>query len=100
MTLSIIDLTMTVSIRHSALTFSIVNLIVTVCITTLSIMTYSIVDLIVYSQHKTVSIMKLVTSLSVIMVSVTFSYCYAECHYAECHNAECRGAVEVVFFAL
>jgi hypothetical protein len=24
------------------------------------------------------------------MMSVTFSYCYAECHYAECHYAESR----------
>ncbi len=39
---------------------------------------------------------------SAFMVSVTFSYCYAECryavcrsaecHYAECHYAECRCA--------
>jgi hypothetical protein len=28
--------------------------------------------------------------LSVIMLSVTFYYDYAECHYAECHYAECR----------
>ncbi len=28
--------------------------------------------------------------LVVIMLSVAFSYCYAECHYAECHYAECR----------
>jgi hypothetical protein len=27
-----------------------------------------------------------------IMLSVTFSYCYAECGYAECCNAECRYA--------
>ncbi len=26
------------------------------------------------------------------MLSVAFSYCYAECHYAECHYAECRHA--------
>jgi hypothetical protein len=28
--------------------------------------------------------------VSVIMPSVAFSYCYAECHYAECRYAECR----------
>ncbi len=32
------------------------------------------------------------------LLSVTFSYCYAECHYAECyyaecHYAECRGVL-------
>jgi len=37
-------------------------------------------------------------ALSVIMLSVIFSYCYAGCYYdmfcyAECHYAECRGAV-------
>ncbi len=26
------------------------------------------------------------------MLSVAFSYCYAECHYAECRYAECRYA--------
>jgi hypothetical protein len=26
------------------------------------------------------------------MLSVTFSYCYAECRYAECHYAERSGA--------
>jgi hypothetical protein len=30
--------------------------------------------------------------LSVIKLSVAFSYCYAERHYAECRYAECRGA--------
>jgi hypothetical protein len=25
------------------------------------------------------------------MLSVTFSYCCAECNYAECRYAECRG---------
>jgi hypothetical protein len=25
------------------------------------------------------------------MLSVPFSFCYAECHYAECHYAGCRG---------
>jgi hypothetical protein len=30
--------------------------------------------------------------LSVIMLSVTFSHCYAQCHYAECRYAECRYA--------
>ncbi len=28
--------------------------------------------------------------LSVIMLDVTFSYCYAECHNALCHYAEGR----------
>jgi hypothetical protein len=26
------------------------------------------------------------------MLSVAFSFCYAECRYAECHYAECRYA--------
>ncbi len=26
-----------------------------------------------------------------VVLSVAFSYCYAECHYAECRYAECRG---------
>jgi hypothetical protein len=30
--------------------------------------------------------------LSVVMLNVVFSYCYAECHYAECYYAECRYA--------
>ncbi len=30
--------------------------------------------------------------LSLIMLNVVFSYCYAECYYAECHYVECRGA--------
>jgi hypothetical protein len=30
--------------------------------------------------------------LSVIMLRVGFSYCYAECCYAECHYAKCRYA--------
>jgi hypothetical protein len=35
--------------------------------------------------------------LSLILLNVVFSYCYAECHYAECnyvecHHAECRDA--------
>ncbi len=35
---------------------------------------------------------------SVIMLSFTFSYCYAECHYAyrlnaKCRYAECHGAI-------
>jgi hypothetical protein len=30
--------------------------------------------------------------LSVIILSVAFSYYYAGCHYAECRIAECRGA--------
>jgi hypothetical protein len=24
------------------------------------------------------------------MMSIAFSYCFAECHYAECRCAECR----------
>jgi hypothetical protein len=28
-------------------------------------------------------------ALSVIMLSVAFSYCYPECHYGECRYAEC-----------
>jgi hypothetical protein len=28
--------------------------------------------------------------ISVTMLSVAFSYCFAECHYAECHYAECH----------
>ncbi len=32
--------------------------------------------------------------LSVIRLSVTFSYCYAECHYAECRYSEGRGALD------
>ncbi len=31
-------------------------------------------------------------ALSIIRLSVTFSYCYAECRYAVCHYAECRYA--------
>ncbi len=37
------------------------------------------------------------------MLSVAFSYCYAECRYAvcrryaECRYAECRGAYNVTF---
>jgi hypothetical protein len=30
--------------------------------------------------------------LTVIMLCVSFSYCYANCHYAECRYAECRYA--------
>jgi hypothetical protein len=28
--------------------------------------------------------------LNVVMLSVAFSYCYAECNYDECHYAECH----------
>jgi len=30
--------------------------------------------------------------LTVIMLSVAFYYCYAQCHYADCRYAECSGA--------
>ncbi len=35
--------------------------------------------------------------LTVITLSVSFAYCYADCHYAkclyaDCHYAKCRGA--------
>jgi hypothetical protein len=30
--------------------------------------------------------------LNVIILSVAFSYCDANCHFAECHYAECRYA--------
>ncbi len=30
--------------------------------------------------------------LNVIMLSVLFNYCHAECHYAERHYAECQYA--------
>ncbi len=33
--------------------------------------------------------MTLGISISVIMLSVAFSYCYAECHYGECRYDEC-----------
>jgi hypothetical protein len=29
-----------------------------------------------------------------VIMSVGFSYCYAECFYAECRYTECRGAVK------
>jgi len=64
---------------------------------TISMMTLGIIDLIT-----TFSIMTLGIRLNVIMLSVTFHYChaqcnyaqclYAECRFAECHNAECRFA--------
>jgi hypothetical protein len=31
--------------------------------------------------------------LSVVILNVVFSYCYAECYYAECRYAECHGAI-------
>jgi hypothetical protein len=39
------------------------------------------------------------------MLSVTFSYWYAECHYADCRNAECpyaecRGTLDLSIFSL
>jgi hypothetical protein len=34
--------------------------------------------------------------LSIIMLSVAFSYFYAECSYAECRYAKCRGAVKKI----
>jgi hypothetical protein len=38
------------------------------------------------------------------MLSVTFSYYYAECHYAVCRYAECRGthhsSLVVMYFPL
>jgi len=30
--------------------------------------------------------------LTVVMLSVAFYYCYAQCHYADCRYAECSGA--------
>ena len=44
----------------------------------------------------------LIVMLNVNMLSVAFSYCYAEylhaqCHYAECRNAECRGTFLSVY---
>jgi hypothetical protein len=37
--------------------------------------------------------------LNIVKLSVSFSYCYAECHYAECHYAECRGAHQKCCFS-
>jgi hypothetical protein len=45
-----------------------------------------------HSAQKTFSIMTLSISINVILLRVTYSYCYAECHYAECRYAECRYA--------
>jgi hypothetical protein len=47
------------------------------------------------NQHKRHS----AKALSVIMLSVAFSFCYAECRYAECHNAERRSAVIYAWFS-
>jgi hypothetical protein len=33
--------------------------------------------------------------LGVIMLSVAFTNCYAECHYAECFYAKCHGAKQI-----
>jgi hypothetical protein len=38
-------------------------------------------------QHHNANIM-----LSIVMLSVTFYFCYAECRCAGCRYAECRGA--------
>jgi hypothetical protein len=52
---------------------------------TISMMTLGIIDLIT-----TFSIMTLGIRLNVIMLSVTFHYCHAQCNYAQCLYAECR----------
>ncbi len=78
-------------------------------ITTLSITASSIMGLIVTLSIKGTHILTLgvsicwvshflIVMLNVIMLSVTFSYCYAECHYADCryaewHYAQCHLAV-------
>jgi len=36
--------------------------------------------------------------LSVIMLTVAFSYFYSECRYDECSYAECRGAFNLMIF--
>ncbi len=57
-------------------------------ITIFSIQTFSI-GLIYDSQHKK----------TVIMLSVAFSYCYAECRYAKCRYAECRDSSTALSYA-
>jgi hypothetical protein len=37
--------------------------------------------------------------LKVIMPSVAFSYCNAECRYAACHYAECRSTIMYIPFS-
>jgi hypothetical protein len=35
----------------------------------------------------------------VIVLSVAFTYCYAECHYAACRYAECHCVLSMGFYA-
>ncbi len=53
---------------------------------TFSITTLGVMDLIVTLRIKDTQNNNFLHELK--MVSVAFSYCYAERHYAECHNSE------------
>ncbi len=54
-------------------------------------MTISIMDLIVTLGIK---VPLSVIMLNVPILSVAFTYCYAECHYVECRYAKCRCAAQ------
>ncbi len=51
-----------------------------------------------YAECRIFLLLCWVSHFLIVVLSVTFSYCYAECgyagcRYAECHSAECRGAI-------